>query len=84
MDIPTEGVGSTLLTPQVGADSGLDVLGRGLHHVTEHRRAEGKVMFVGLEEESTTTMDVELQARGKKRKRNKKSKIYNWTRRLDD
>jgi hypothetical protein len=37
-----------------------------------------------LEEESTTTYDILDQARGKKRKRNTKDRIYNWRRRLKD
>jgi hypothetical protein len=36
----------------------------------------------GLKEESTTTYDIKEQARGKKRRRNIKDKVYNWKRRL--
>jgi hypothetical protein len=39
MGIPTKGVESTLLSPQVGASSGLDKGRRSLHHVTDHSRA---------------------------------------------
>jgi hypothetical protein len=39
MDIPTKGVGSTLLNPHVGSNSGLDGRGGTVHHVTEHSRA---------------------------------------------
>jgi hypothetical protein len=35
-DIPTNGVGSTLLNLHVGSNSGLDGRGGTVHHVTEH------------------------------------------------
>jgi hypothetical protein len=48
MDIPTDGVGSTLLYPQVGISSGLDGCGGTVHHVTEHWRARtGPVVELG-------------------------------------
>ena len=37
----------------------------------------------GQTEDSTTKFNIEEQARGKKRKRKTKTRIYNWTRRLD-
>jgi hypothetical protein len=45
MDIPTKGVGSTLLTPQVGAFGRLDGQGGMMRHVTEHIRARNKADY---------------------------------------
>jgi hypothetical protein len=52
MAIPTEGVRSTLLYPQVGINSGLDGRGRRVHHVSEQGRA-------GMEEDDTDWMGTE-------------------------
>jgi hypothetical protein len=70
--------------------------GRGQHGVHGHRHGGGGAGQCGLEEEAdmmetlldsamyitTTTFNIDEQARGKKRKRTQKDKVYNWTRKL--